>query len=96
MVILGSADRDPERFEAPDELDITAERDARHIGFSRGSHFCLGAPLARLEGEIALETLLRRLPGVRLAVAPEELRWRTVPFVRTFETIPIVWDVSAA
>lgn len=96
MVILGAADRDPERFEAPDEFDITAERDTRHLGFSRGSHFCLGAPLARVEGEIALETLLRRLPGVRLAVAPEELRWRTVPFVRSFETIPIAWDVSAA
>lgn len=96
MVMLGSANHDPERFEAPDELDIMAERNARHLGFSRGRHSCLGAPLARVESVIALETLLRRLPGVRLAVAPEELRWRTVPFIRSFEVVPLAWDVSAA
>ncbi len=96
IVILGAADRDPERFEAPGTLDLTAERDARHLGFGRGSHFCLGAPLARLEAEIALETLLRRLPGVRLAVSLEELRWRPVPLFRSLEALPIAWDVSGA
>jgi len=93
IVILGAGDHDPERFEAPDELDLTAERDGRHLGFGRGSHFCLGAPLARLEAEIALETLLRRLPGVRLAIRQEELRWRPVPLFRSLVELPVAWDV---
>ncbi len=92
IVILGAADHDPSRFDAPDVLDLTAERGARHLGFGRGSHFCLGAPLARLEAEIALETLLRRLPGVRLAVPLEELRWRPVPLFRSLEAVPLSWD----
>ena len=93
IVILGAADHDTERFEAPDELDLTAERDARHLGFGRGSHFCLGAPLARLEAEIALGTLLRRLPGLRLAISPEELRWRPVPLFRSLVELPVAWDI---
>jgi cytochrome P450 len=92
IVILGAADHDPERFDAPDELDLRAERDARHLGFGRGSHFCLGAPLARLEAEIALGTLLRRLPGLRLAVSQEELRWRPVPLFRSLVALPVAWD----
>ena len=92
IVILGAADRDPSRFDAPDVLDLTAERDARHLGFGRGVHFCLGAPLARVEAEIALETLLRRLPGVRLAVPVEELRWRPVPLFRSLEAVPLTWN----
>jgi cytochrome P450 len=92
IVILGAADHDPERFEAPDTLDLTAQRDARHLGFGRGSHFCLGAPLARLEAEIAIETLLRRLPGLRLAAPLEELRWRPVPLFRSLEALPVAWD----
>jgi cytochrome P450 len=92
IVVLGAADRDPERFEEPDELDLAAERDARHLGFGRGSHFCLGAPLARLEAEIALGTLLRRLPGLRLAVSQAELRWRPVPLFRSLVELPVAWD----
>jgi cytochrome P450 len=93
IVILGSADRDPERFASPDALDLTAERDARHLGFGRGSHFCLGAPLARLEAEIALSTLFRRLPGLRLAVPQDELCWRPVPLFRSLVELPVAWDV---
>ena len=93
IVILGSADRDPERFEEPDTLDLAAQRDGRHLGFGRGSHFCLGAPLARLETEIALGTLLRRLPGLRLGISPEELRWRPVPLFRSLVELPVAWDV---
>jgi cytochrome P450 len=92
IVILGAADHDPERFDAPDALDLTAERSARHLGFGRGSHFCLGAPLARLEAEIALETLFRRLPGLRLGVAAGELRWRPVPLFRSLVALPVAWE----
>jgi cytochrome P450 len=92
IVLLGAADRDPDRFDAPDTLEITAERDARHLGFGRGSHFCLGAPLARLEAEIALGTLLRRLPGLRLAVAEDDLRWRAVPLFRSLVSLPVRWN----
>jgi cytochrome P450 len=90
IVILGAADRDPGRFESSDALDLAAERE-RHLGFGRGSHFCLGAPLARLEAEIALGTLLR-LPGLRLAVAADEVRWRPVPLFRSLVALPVVWD----
>lgn len=90
IAILGSADRDPERYPDPDRLDVTRE-DKRHLAFGRGSHFCLGAPLARLEAEIALETLFRRLPTLRLAVAPDELEWRATPTFRRLETLPVAW-----
>jgi cytochrome P450 len=92
IVVLGAADHDPERFEEPDTLDLAAERDSRQLGFGRGRHFCLGAPLARLEAEIALGTLLRRLPGLRLAVTPDELRWRPVPLFRSLVALPVAWD----
>ena len=92
IVVLGAADRDPERFEDPDALVLAAERETRHLGFGRGPHFCLGAPLARLEAQIALATLLGRLPGLRLAVPPEELRWRPVPLFRSLDALPVAWD----
>jgi cytochrome P450 len=93
IVVLGAADRDGERFEAPDTLDLGAERDVKHVGFGRGSHYCLGAPLARLEAEVALATLLRRLPGLRLAVPEAELAWRPVPLFRSLAALPVAWDV---
>jgi cytochrome P450 len=90
IAIVNAADRDPDRFDDPDRLDVRRE-DSRHLAFGRGSHFCLGAPLARLEAAIALETLFRRLPGLRLATAREELEWRPTPGFRRLETLPVDW-----
>jgi cytochrome P450 len=90
-VFLGSANRDPDQFEEPDALDLAAKRQTRHLGFGHGPHFCLGAPLARLETEIALATLLRRLPGLRLAVAENQLR-RSPGFFHRLDALPVAWD----
>jgi cytochrome P450 len=88
--ILTAAGRDPSRFPEPDRLDVTRE-DTRHLAFGRGSHYCLGAPLARLEAEIALETLFRRLPELRLAVPRDRLVWRPTPGFRRLVALPVAW-----
>ena len=89
--IVGSANRDPKHFAQPKELDLQ-RGSQRHLAFGHGAHYCLGAPLARLEGEIALNTLLRRLPNLRLAVPESELVWRTVPIFRSLVALPVTWN----
>lgn len=88
LAAIASANRDETQFEHPDRLDIAREKN-RHLAFGQGAHFCLGAPLARLEGQIAINTLLRRLPDLRLAVAAESLRWRATPTLRGLEALPV-------
>jgi cytochrome P450 PksS len=88
LAVLASANRDARQFDEPDTLDIARENN-RHLAFGLGVHFCLGAPLARLEGQIAIATLLRRLPELRLAVPVEQLKWRTNPILRGLEALPV-------
>jgi cytochrome P450 PksS len=91
LAALASANRDESQFSDPETLDITREPN-RHLAFGVGAHFCLGAPLARLEGQIALTTLFRRFPDLRLAEAPETLRWRRGLLFRGLEHLPVVFE----
>lgn len=88
LAVLASANRDEAQFVRPDGLDLTRNPN-RHLAFGQGVHYCLGAPLARLEGQIALPTLLRRLPELRLSTPPETLRWRPTFVVRGLESLPV-------
>lgn len=84
--VIGSANRDPEQFDDPDRFVVT-RKDVRHLSFSSGIHFCLGAPLARAEGQIALATLARRAPGMRLA--GDQIRWRETITLRGLASLPV-------
>jgi cytochrome P450 len=87
LAVLGSANRDERHFEDPEALDLARDPN-RHLAFGRGGlHHCLGAPLARMEGQIALNSLLRRFPRARLA--SETLRWRRGLFLRGLERLPL-------
>ncbi|MGI5142507.1 MULTISPECIES: cytochrome P450 family protein [unclassified Streptomyces] len=92
LIASAIADRDPSRFTDPDRLDI-ARRDNAHLAFGHGIHYCLGAPLARLEGQIAIGTVLRRLPRLALAVPPGDLRWRPSG-LRGPERLPVTFTAG--
>jgi cytochrome P450 len=79
------------RFPDPDRLDLSRDS-AGHLAFGHGIHYCLGAPLARLEAEVAFGSLLSRFPALSLAVPVSELRWRPTSFVRGLETLPVRLD----
>jgi cytochrome P450 len=91
MLVLGSANHDETKFADAEKLELTRDPNP-HLGFGKGAHYCLGAPLARLETEIAMNTLLSRLPNLRLAVDESELRWRFLPGFRGLEMLPVRWD----
>ncbi len=84
--IIGSANRDPQRFSNPDCFDVT-RNEGRHLGFGLGIHFCIGAPLVRLEAEIVFETILRRFP--RISLGTETLEWQEHPIFRGLKSLPV-------
>ncbi|QBD82564.1 cytochrome P450 [Ktedonosporobacter rubrisoli] len=89
-ISLSAANLDPHQFPRPDVLDITRQKNP-HLAFGKGIHFCLGAPLARLEGQIALETVLRRLPQLSLVDDPERLTWNHNLFLRGVTSLPVTF-----
>ena len=88
MAVMAAANRDPARFPDPDRLDLT-RKDNRHVAFGWAAHFCFGAPLARIEGQIAFPTLLRRLPN--LALEPGPLVWRQNLGLRGLSALPVTF-----
>jgi cytochrome P450 len=93
-VALAAANRDPARIEDPNRLDVTRS-DGQHLAFGHGIHFCLGAPLARLEGQIAIGGLLTRFPDLRPAVPVDQLQWRAVGgMVHALNALPVRFTPS--
>jgi cytochrome P450 len=88
VLVLASANRDERQFVNPDILDITRAPN-KHLAFGWGAHYCVGAPLARLEGQIAITTLLRRCPDLRLDTSPATLRWRPGLEMNGLEALPV-------
>lgn len=95
LFAFGAANRDPAHFSDPDRLDLTRNEHAHHMAFGHGIHFCLGAPLARLEGEIAFTALLAGCPDLALAVEPGALEWRHSRFMRGLKRLPVTFTVRA-
>jgi len=90
VMAVGAADHDPACATSPEQLDLGRE-DAKHVAFGQGIHYCLGAPLARLEGEIAFATLLNRLPNIRLAVRPQSVQWRPAVELRGLAELAVTF-----
>jgi cytochrome P450 PksS len=88
VLVIGSANRDEAQFPGADALDLGREPN-RHLAFGHGIHYCLGAPLARLEGQVAFRTLLDRCAEVKLAVPYEQLKWRNGVLLRGLRSLPV-------
>ena len=93
FVLPAAANRDPAKFDDPETVDITRSPNS-HIAFGRGIHTCIGAQLARVEMRLAIAALVKRLPGLRLAVDPEELNWSPSLASRSLEAMPISFDAN--
>lgn len=89
-LLYAAGNRDERRFPQADQLDVTRS-DNPHLTFGLGTHYCLGAPLARLEMQIALETLLRRLPSLRLAISPDAVQYNAGFVIRGLTALPVLW-----
>ena len=94
-LVLNAANRDPSVFERPDELDIERGR-SRHVSFGPGAHFCLGAPLARLEARVALQGLLARFDGLELEPAAAPLAWRPELVIHGLKALPLRYATRGA
>jgi len=94
LAAIASANRDESQFMNPDTLDITREPN-KHLAFGLGIHFCLGASLARLEGQTAINTLLARTRDLRLAVDPRKLRWRSGLVLRGLKALPVSFTTES-
>ncbi|MFF8843923.1 cytochrome P450 [Streptomyces sp. NPDC015127] len=94
QISLLSANRDPLKFDSPDEFDVKRPGNPQHLGFGHGSHYCLGAPLARLEMQLALTSLFGRFPAIALAGPASEAKWLEIPFpaFRGLAELPVVLD----
>ncbi|MFB5551537.1 cytochrome P450 [Bacillus cereus] len=90
VIALASANRDETVFENPEVFDITRENN-RHIAFGHGSHFCLGAPLARLEAKIAITNLFNRMPELKIKGNREEIKWKGNYLMRSLEELPLTF-----
>ncbi len=88
LVGIGSANRDETVFPEPDRVQITRSPN-KHLAFGLGIHYCLGAPLARMEGKVALQSLIERFPRLTLAQPPESLTWRSSTLVRGLKALPV-------
>ena len=92
ILIIGSANRDEKHFDEADSLVLNRQSN-QHLSFGKGIHYCLGAPLARLEAGIGLNSLIQRLPNLRFAVSVSELQWRNSPGFKGLTRLPVRWDV---
>jgi cytochrome P450 len=95
LLAIAAADRDPDRFPDPDRLDVGAA-DPGHLAFGHGIHYCLGAPLARLEGQVAFTALLARLPDLALDIPEDQLRWIGGGVLRGLRQLPVTFTPSPA
>lgn len=86
--LISSANRDPARFACPDQVDLDRDTSG-HLAFGHGIHYCLGAPLARLEAVTAFGSLLARFPDLALAVPVTALRWRESSLIHGLDTLPV-------
>jgi len=93
IAVMAAANRDPERFPDPDRLDLS-RTDNRHVAFGWAAHFCFGAPLARMEGQISFETILRRLPNLKLECGEDQLVWRQNLGLRGLTALPLAFGNS--
>ena len=88
FTLIGAANRDPRVFDRPEVFDITRSPN-KHLGFGQGIHYCVGAPLARMETRIALEHLFARAPRLELAVPPEQLKLQPTALMRRYASLPV-------